>query len=56
MPDDRTISKKIPKDYPTSPDIEDRRYEHAEEQTPGIQVVREPQPSYDMAHKARKKN
>ena len=49
------LASKIPKDYPVSPDIEDRRYEHAEEDIPGMKIVREPmKPSYDQARKARK--
>lgn len=64
MPEDvlgtGSISKHIPKDYPVSPDIEDRRDEAKANvpTAPGfapVEVVLKSKPGYDMARKARKK-
>lgn len=55
-----SISKHIPKDYPVSPDIEDRRNEPKPDVPTAagfapVEVVIKSKPGYQEVHKARKK-
>ena len=55
-----SLSKHIPKDYPTSPDIEDRRNEHPSEtpipflENKVPEIVIRSKPAYPEVRKARK--